>query len=100
MIEIVKSNVFDRWLEGLTDRNARVRVLTRLDRLAAGNFGDLKTVGGGILEMRITYGPGYRIYLKRHGNLVVVVLAGGDKSTQQKDIALAQSLAKHWSDTP
>jgi putative addiction module killer protein len=99
MIEIIKSDVFDKWLEGLRDRNAKIRVLTRLDRLAAGNFGDLKTVGGGVLEMRIKYGPGYRVYLKRRGSLVVVVLAGGDKSSQQKDIKLAQSLAKHWNDT-
>jgi putative addiction module killer protein len=97
MIEIFRSTTFNSWLADLKDRNARVRVLTRLDRLANGNFGDLKTVGGGIFEMRIDYGPGYRIYLKRHGDVVVVILAGGNKTTQQKDIALAQSLAKSWS---
>ncbi|MGQ0621198.1 MAG: type II toxin-antitoxin system RelE/ParE family toxin [Panacagrimonas sp.] len=98
MIELVKSTSFDRWLHELRDRRAAVRVQARLDRLAAGNPGDVKPVGEGISEMRIDYGPGYRVYFMRRGLLLVVLLCGGDKSTQDQDIVLAKTIAAQWKD--
>jgi putative addiction module killer protein len=70
--------------------------LVRIDRLAAGNPGDIRPVGGGVSEMRIDYGPGYRVYLMRKGTILVVLLAGGDKSTQAADIARAKAIAQEW----
>ncbi|BCW90030.1 hypothetical protein sos41_31980 [Alphaproteobacteria bacterium SO-S41] len=96
MMEIVQSATFARWLAGLRDARARVLVLTRLDRLATGNPGDVKPVGDGISEMRITHGPGYRLYYLQDGKVIAVMLCGGDKSTQRRDIAKAKSLAKEW----
>lgn len=98
MIEIIKSAVFDRWLTGLRDVRARARVQMRIDRLAVGNSGDVKPVGEGISEMRIDYGPGYRVYYMQRGRALVVLLCGGDKSTQAADIAAAKSIAAHWRD--
>ena len=77
------------------DIRARARILVRIERLAAGNPGDVKPVGGGISELRIDYGPGYRVYYKKHGQKVVILLAGGDKSTQAKDIKTALRLAQN-----
>ena len=96
MFEIIKSDTFERWLIGLKDRQVRLRVQSRVDRLSEGNPGDAKPVGGGISELRIDFGPGYRVYFMKHGLLVIVLLAGGDKRTQQADIKRAIKIAKDW----
>jgi putative addiction module killer protein len=95
MVEIRKTEVFAKWLDGLHDIRARARILVRIERLAAGNPGDVKAVGEGVSELRINYGPGYRVYYKRQGQKVVILLAGGDKSTQTKDIRTALRLARN-----
>ena len=95
MIEIRKTEIFAKWLDGLHDIRARARILVRIERLAAGNPGDVKAVGEGVSELRINYGPGYRVYYKRRGQKVVVLLAGGDKRTQAKDIKTALRLAQN-----
>jgi putative addiction module killer protein/probable addiction module antidote protein len=95
MIEIRKTEIFAKWLDGLHDIRARARILVRIERLAVGNPGDVKPVGGGVSELRIDYGPGYRVYYKKHGQKVVILLAGGDKSTQAKDIKTALRLAQN-----
>ncbi|MBU2569640.1 MAG: type II toxin-antitoxin system RelE/ParE family toxin [Gammaproteobacteria bacterium] len=95
MVDIKKTDVYARWLDDLRDIRARARVLARVERLAAGNPGDVKSVGEGVSEMRIDYGPGYRVYFTRRGNEIVILLAGGDKSTQDADIKSAQSLARN-----
>lgn len=96
MVEVVKSATFDRWLSTLNDRRAGARVQVRIDRLAAGNPGDVKPVGNGISELRIDYGPGYRVYYVREGQWLIVLLCGGDKSSQQKDIEEAKRIAADW----
>lgn len=97
MTEVVKSATFDRWLRKLKDRRAAARVQVRIDRLAQGNPGDVKPVGDRISELRIDYGPGYRIYyLHDDGGRIVVLLCGGDKSIQRKDIEKANGLAADW----
>lgn len=93
-VELLKTDVFDRWLTKLRDARAAARVQARLDRLALGNPGDVKSVGEGVVEMRIDYGPGYRVYYTRRGVLVILLLCGGDKSTQVKDIARAKQMAQ------
>lgn len=98
MIALIKSAVFDSWLGNLRDRRAMTRILARLDRLASGNPGDAKSVGGGISEMRIDYGPGYRVYYMQKGPVVVLLLSGGDKSSQKADIAKAKDIAAQWKD--
>jgi len=95
MIEIRKTEIFAKWLDGLRDISARARVQARIERLAAGNPGDVKPVGEGVSELRIDYGPGYRVYYKKYGQKVVILLAGGAKSTQAKDIKTALRLAKN-----
>jgi len=95
MIEVRKTEAFAKWIDGLPDTRARARILVRIERLAAGNPGDVKTVGQGITEMRIDYGPGYRVYYKKQGQQLVTLLAGGDKQTQGKDIKTALRLAQH-----
>ena len=94
MIELRQTGEFARWLDGLLDIRARARVQARIERLAIGNPGDTKPVGEGVCELRIDYGPGYRVYFKRHGREVVILLAGGDKSTQASDIRIALRLAR------
>ena len=96
MIEVRQTAVFAKWLSGLRDRMARARIAVRIDRLALGNPGDVKPVGGGVSEMRIDYGPGYRVYFVRRGNVVVLLLSGGDKASQARDIAAAKVLAAEW----
>lgn len=96
MFEIIKSDAFDSWLVGLKDRMARLRVQVRIDRLADGNPGDSKQVREGVSELRIDHGPGYRVYFMKHGQLVIVLLAGGDKRTQNLDIERAITMAKLW----
>lgn len=98
MIEILKTDTFDRWLRALRDRAARLRIQARIDRLADGHFGDCKPVGEGVSELRIFHGPGYRLYFIRRGGALIVLLCGGDKATQQSDIERAHALAKDWSD--
>lgn len=95
MIEIRKTDVFVQWLDGLRDARGRARVLARIDRLAEGNPGDVQPVGEGVSEMRIDFGPGYRIYFKQRGKSLVILLAAGDKRTQTADIKLALRLAKN-----
>ncbi len=98
VVELIKSETFDRWLKDLRDIRAAARIQVRLDRMATGNPGDVKSVGDGISEMRIDYGPGYRVYFMRRGSLTVVLLCGGDKSTQDKDIAQAKAIAAQRKD--
>lgn len=93
MIEIRKTAVFARWMAKLADRRARAKIAARIDRLAFGNPGDVAPVGAGISELRIHDGPGYRVYFLQQGDTLVVLLCGGDKSTQAKDIAKAKILA-------
>jgi putative addiction module killer protein len=95
VIEIRKTEIFAKWLDGLRDVRARARILVRIERLAAGNPGDVKPVGEGVSELRIDYGPGYRMYYKKQGQKVVILLAGGDKNTQAKDIKTALRLARN-----
>jgi putative addiction module killer protein len=98
MIEIRKSNLFVQWLDALQDLQARARVQARIERLAAGNPGDVEPVGEGVSELRINYGPGYRVYFKKRGRELIILLAGGDKSTQSKDIKTALRLARNLSE--
>ena len=93
MTEIRKTETFAQWLDELQDLRARARVQVRIERLAGGNAGDVKAVGEGVSEMRIDYGPGYRVYFTKRGRAVVILLAGGDKHTQANDIRIAQRLA-------
>ena len=95
MIEIRKTRVFVEWLDGIGDIHARARILVRIERLAAGNPGDVRPVGEGVSELRINFGPGYRVYYKKQGKAVVVLLAGGDKRTQTRDIKTALRLARN-----
>jgi putative addiction module killer protein len=95
MIEIRKTETFTKWLDGLNDIRARARILVRIERLAQGNSGDVKPVGEGVSELRIDYVPGYRVYYKKQGQSIVVLLAGGDKRTQSKNIKTALHLAKN-----
>ena len=95
MIEIRKTEIFAKWIDGLHDIRARARILARIERLAAGNPGDVKPVGEGVSELRINYGPGYRVYYKKQGQKVVILLAGGDKSTQSRDIKTALRLSRN-----
>lgn len=95
MIEIRKTEVYAKWLDGLRDIQARARILVRVERLATGNPGDVRAVGKGISELRIDYGPGYRVYFTKHGQEMVILLAGGDKRTQAKDIKTALNLAQN-----
>ncbi|MBM4306522.1 MAG: type II toxin-antitoxin system RelE/ParE family toxin [Deltaproteobacteria bacterium] len=94
MVEIRKTEVFAKWIDGLKDIRARARILARIERLAAGNLGDVRPVGEGVSELRIDYGLGYRVYYTQRGQLVVIFLAGGVKHTQDKDIKIALRLAK------
>src|SRR5574337_49456 len=98
MIEIRKTEVFAQWLDGLHDIQARARILVRIERLAAGNPGDVEPVGEGVSELRINYGPGYRVYFQQRGRELIILLAGGDKSTQAKDIKAALRLARDLSE--
>ena len=98
MIEIRKTLNFAKWLDGLRDLRARARVQARVERLAAGHAGDVKPVGAGVSELRIDYGPGYRVYFTKRGTAVVILLAGGDKRSQSADIKLALRLARNLED--
>lgn len=93
---IVETEVFSGWLSDLRDRQARMRIMLRIDRLQDGNPGDVASVGAGIREMRIHYGPGYRVYYTRRGETLILLLCGGDKGSQSKDVATAKKLAREW----
>ena len=94
MKEIRRSSVFDKWLKSLRDSRAKFRINERIDRLAEGNPGDVKPTGEGISEMRIDYGPGYRVYYKDTVKEIIVLLCGGDKRTQEADITKAKKIAR------
>ncbi len=96
MNTFIRSSVFDSWLSGLADDKAKARILARLRNAALGNFGDCEAVGEGVSEMRIHVGPGYRVYFVRVGATVYVLLAGGDKASQKRDIARAKNLARDF----
>lgn len=95
MIEIRKTETFARWLDGLRDLPTRARVQARIERLASGNPGDVAPVGEGVSELRIHYGPGYRVYFQQRGRELIILLAGGDKRTQARDIKTALRLARN-----
>jgi len=95
MFEIRKTEIFAKWIDSLDDIRARARILVRIERLAAGNPGDARPVGEGVSELRIDYGPGYRVYYKRQGRSVVILLAAGDKRTQSRNIKTALRLARN-----
>ncbi len=98
MLEIRRTAEFDKWFVRLGDRAAHAKILVRIDRLAVGNPGDVKPVGGGVSEMRIDHGPGYRIYFTQRGPVLIVLLCGGNKSTQERDIGRAKQLAAELED--
>ena len=98
MLELRQTETFLKWRTKLKDQRARALIASRLDRLAFGNAGDAAPVGHGISELRIHYGPGYRVYFKQYGETILVLLCGGDKSTQTEDIKKAKLLAKDWSE--
>lgn len=95
MIEIRKTATFTKWFDGLRDIRARARVLARIERLAVGHAGDVKSIGEGVSEMQIDYGPGYRVYFRKRGRSLIILLAGGDKQSQQRDINTALRLARN-----
>ena len=95
-MEVIKSSVFDAWLRRLKDRHAKARIEARILRMGHGNPGDVHALGAGLFEMRIDYGPGYRVYYLHAPGLVVILLCGGDKSTQRADISHAPSIADEW----
>lgn len=95
MIEIRKTENFVEWLDDLRDIRARAKIQARIERLAAGNPGDVEPIGEGVSELRINFGPGYRVYFKQQGQKLIILLAGGDKGTQAKDIKAALRLARN-----
>jgi putative addiction module killer protein len=94
MFTLVRSSTFDEWLSGLADRKGKARILARLTSAALGNFGDCEPVGEGVSEMRVHHGPGYRVYFVRSGAAVYLLLNGGDKATQRRDIERAKEIAR------
>lgn len=98
VIEVVQTGEFETWLKKLRDGGGKARVLRRLDRLAQGNPGDVRPIGKGLSELRLDVGPGYRVYYAQDGDTLILLLCGGDKSTQQKDIDRAHELAEQWRD--
>lgn len=95
MPEIRKTENYAKWIDNLADIRARAKILVRVERLVTGNPGDVKPVGEGVSELKIDYGPGYRVYFKKQGQELIILLAGGDKSSQAKDIKLALDLARN-----
>ena len=98
MVEIIKSDTFDRWLRKLRDPHAKARVEVRIRRLSLGNAGDVRPIGGGLSEIRIDHGPGYRVYFMQRNTVLIILLCGGDKRTQKKDIENAKRIAAEWKD--
>lgn len=97
-MEIRKTEVFANWFDSLRDRRAKARIQARVDRLELGHFGDVAPVGEGVSELRIFYGPGYRVYFVKRGSVAVILLSGGDKNTQDSDIVTAKEIAKQLED--
>jgi putative addiction module killer protein len=95
MLEIRKTDAYVQWIDTLRDIQGRARILVRIERLAVGNPGDVKAVGEGVSELRVNYGPGYRVYFTKRGREIVILLAGGSKATQSADIKTALKLAKN-----
>jgi len=93
MFEVLTTDEFDRWLSDLVDERARTKIASRVARLRFGNAGDAKPVGEGVSEMRVHHGPGYRVYYKQTNKTIIVMLCGGDKSTQEKDVKRAKKMA-------
>jgi putative addiction module killer protein len=100
MIELRQTETFRKWFAKLRDERAATAITSRLDRLAFGHAGDAEPVGKGVSELRIHYGPGYRVYFQRRGDMIIVLLCGGDKGTQARDIKTALHLADEWSERP
>ena len=96
IMTILRTRQFTRWFDGLSDRRAVASIAIRIDRLADGHAGDARPVGDGISELRINQGPGYRIYYIQRGEVTIILLAGGDKSSQVRDIAAAKKLLREW----
>ena len=96
MLDVRETEEFSEWLSALRDTRAKAKILIRIDRLARGNPGDVAPVGEGVCELRIDYGPGYRVYYAQRGTRYVLLLAGGDKKTQKRDIAKAKRLAAEY----
>jgi len=94
MVDVLKTDTFDKWFRGLRDARAKARIDERIERFVNGNPGDVKSVGSGVCEMRIGYGPGYRLYYVQRGKLLIILLCGGDKSSQRKDVTKAIELAE------
>ncbi len=94
MIEVRQTDAYEKWFDSLRDRQAKARIDVRVRRLSLGNPGDAKPVGEGVSELRIDYGPGYRVYFVQRADVLIVLLAGGDKRTQDQDISLAKQLAR------
>lgn len=97
MIELKQTETFRKWLAKLKDERARTMIVLRLARMAHGHAGDVAPVEQGISELRIHYGPGYRVYFQRRGSTIIVLLCGGDKSTQANDVKIAKRIANEWS---
>ena len=95
MIEIRQTKTYSEWFSGLRDRQAKARIDIRIRRLSTGNPGDVKPVGQGVSELRVDYGPGYRVYFIQQGKTLIILLAGGDKETQERDIKTALDLARN-----
>ncbi|MBD2797322.1 type II toxin-antitoxin system RelE/ParE family toxin [Xenorhabdus sp. 18] len=96
MITIERTQDFEKWLKSLKDRIAKTKILIRIERMEEGNFGDVEPVGSGVSELKIHYGQGYRVYFANKNNEIILLLYGGDKSSQQEDIKKAKQLAKEW----
>ncbi|MGA2207411.1 MAG: type II toxin-antitoxin system RelE/ParE family toxin [Terracidiphilus sp.] len=98
-MQVRRTEEFAAWLSGLRDKQGRAKILARIDRLEDGNPGKTRSVGAGVVEMKIDFGPGYRVYYIQRGQLLIVLLCGGDKSTQVNDIKRAKSIASQWAET-
>ena len=98
MIEVRQTAVFSKWLSGLRDRRGKRAITVRIERLAFGNAGDVKPVGHGVSELRVSHGPGYRVYFVKRGTVLIVLLCGGDKNSQAADIAKAHAMAEELED--
>ena len=97
-VQVRRTEEFAAWLSGLRDRQGRAKILARIDRLEDGNPGKTRSVGAGVVEMKIDFGPGYRVYYIQRGQLLILLLCGGDKSTQANDIKRAKALATQWAE--